>query len=97
MRTTGTFQDVYEAAKIYAMDETGEERQHRPMDPVVRREGEKWMLESGLNSAENADFSVPLEVFDSYFYNGYTDTDYTPSDSDVAEFVAAHTSDEPTL
>lgn len=85
MRTSGTFQDVYEAARQYEM--AG--RDDCPMDPVVRREEGKWMLESGLNSTEG-DFEVTLEAFDSWFYESYKDADYTPSESDIEEFVGSH-------
>lgn len=87
MRTSGTFQEVYAAAKSYSNGE--EVYGGRPHDPVVRREGDKWMLESGLNSAEDADFEVTLEAFDSWFWEGYK-SDYTPSDADVEDFVQAH-------
>jgi len=90
MRTAGTFQEVYAAAKAY-VNETAEDG--CPMDAVVRREGERWMLESGLNSAEDADFEVSLEVFDSWFWEGYK-SDYVPSDEDIADFVKQHTPDE---
>lgn len=91
MRTSGTFQAVYEAAKSYS---NGEEVYGGcPHNPVVRREGDVWMLESGLNSAEDADFEVTLEAFDNWFYEGYK-SDYTPSDEDIADFVKQNTPDE---
>jgi hypothetical protein len=85
MRTTGTFQDVYVAAREYAM----ENRSDCPMNPVIRRENEKWMLESGLEPTDG-DFEISLDVFDSYFYEGYK-SDYMPSESDVDDFIITHT------
>lgn len=84
MRTVGTFQDVYEAAKSYVNDE--DEYRSRPLNPVVRREGDKWMLESDIFSAEDADFEVTLEYFDSWFWEDYK-SDYTPTDEDMEDFV----------
>lgn len=100
MRTVGTFQDVYTAAKGYVRATTEElfvygrdllSANRRPMNAVVRREGDRWMLESGLNSGENADFEVTLEAFDSWFFEGYMgDDSYAPSESDIDDFVKAH-------
>ncbi len=86
MRTSGTFQAVYEAAKSYAQgnDMYG----GCPINPVVRREGDKWMLESALEPT-TGDFEISLEAFDSYFYESYK-TDFVPTASDVADFVEIH-------
>ena len=88
MRTVGTFRDVYTAAKGYVKATTEE---IRPMDAVVRREGARWMLESGLDSGENADFEVTLVAFDNWFFDSYMDSDdsYAPSESDIDDFVKA--------
>lgn len=84
MRTAGTFQDIYKAAKNYAT-ESGE---HRPMDPVVRREDGRWILESSLEPTDG-DFEISLEEFDSYFWESYQCAGYAPTDDDVEEFVEA--------
>ena len=85
MRTTGTFSEIYAAARSYAMDDLSD----RPMSPVVRREGDIWMIESRLEPSD-ADFEVSLELFDDYFYQSYTDN-HIPSDTAAEEFVAACT------
>jgi len=85
MRITGMFQDVYAAAKSLNQGETiygG-----CPIDPVVRREGGKWMLESGMEpQGEDNDFECSLEAFDNYFYEDYK-SDYIPSDNDADDFI----------
>jgi hypothetical protein len=84
MRTTGTFQTIYNAAKQYQTDPKG-----KPHNPVVRQdENGKWMLESGLEPAENAVFECPLETFDYWFDEAYKDDKYTPSDNDENDFKA---------
>jgi hypothetical protein len=88
MRTTGTFQDVYKAAKHYY---NGDKWGDCPSNPVVRRDNGRWMLESGLEPAQDADFEVTLEVFDSWHYEAYQGTDYMPSQFDIDDFVAAYT------
>ncbi len=90
MRTVGTFSDVYEAAKSYALNHADD---GAPMNPVVRREQGRWMLESGLNSTDG-DFETTLESFDLWFHESYADDDYSPSEEDVAEFVAANRSED---
>ncbi len=85
MRTTGTFQDVYRAAREYYTDDEAVE--NCPMKPAVRRVGGEWRIESGIHDDPDAELEVTLEAFDSYFYEGYKDPDYTPSDSDVTEWV----------
>lgn len=86
MRTTGTFQKIYAAAKAYAIDpaETG-----CPLDPVVRCENGEWMLESGLEP-QRGDFEVHLEDFDNWFFDVYENPEYTPSIADISDFVEAH-------
>jgi hypothetical protein len=89
MRTTGTFQTVYTTARNYTENENGE---GCPMDPVVRREGGKWMIESAMEPTDG-DFEVTLEEFDSYFYESYK-SDFVPSESDIDDFIAAHANNE---
>ena len=86
MRTTGTFQDVYDSAKSYHLDTAGD---GRPINPVVRREGEVWMLESGLHSSD-CDVEASLEAFDLWFLESYGYSDYSPSESDASDFADAH-------
>lgn len=83
MRTSGTFQDVYKAAR----DHYFEGADTRPLNPVIRRENGRWMLESGINSKPDADLEVALESFDSFWYEGYQDEQFEPDENDVAEFV----------
>ena len=86
MRITGTFQDVYIAAKNYAQG--GEIYGGCPTDPVVRRhKSGKWMLESGIESGADADFECSLNVFDHYFWDSYKNPDYLPNETDEADFV----------
>ena len=83
MRTQGTFQDVYTAVRdFYNGDDEGQ-----PHDPVVRKEENQWMLESGLNSAENADFECSLEAFDSWFYETYCLAGYMPGGEEETDLV----------
>jgi hypothetical protein len=87
MRTSGTFQDVYEAAKQYS---NGIKTYGGcPMNPVIRRENGRWMLESDMNSGEDADFQVTLEIFNDWFYESYKNDDYIPSESDIQQFIEA--------
>ena len=88
MRITGTFQEIYAGAKNMAQG--GDICGGCPIDPVVRREGGKWMIESALEPARGGDndFECRLDDFDGYFYEGYK-TDFTPSESDEAELVDA--------
>ena len=92
MRTQGTFQEVYDAAKAY-YNETAEDGS--PHSPVIRREGNEWMLESSLDPAnEDCNVELTLEEFDSYFYETYKEKDYTPTTEDIEYFVAQMTTDE---
>ena len=83
MRTTGTFQDVYAAAKAYYSDEDG----GCPHNPVVRCEDGKWMLESGLEPTDG-EFEIGLETFDNWFCEEYKDGRYVPSAADIEDFVS---------
>jgi len=86
MRTSGTFEQVYEAAKSYSLGNTM--YGGCPINPVVRREDGKWMLESALEPT-TGDFEISLEAFNNYFYESYR-TDFVPTDSDVTDFVDTH-------
>ena len=90
MRTAGTFNDVYEAAKSYALNQADD---GTPMNPVVRREQGRWMLESGLNSTDG-DFETTLESFDLWFHESYLDENYSPSEEDIADFVKANQNED---
>jgi len=85
MRTTGTSQQVYEAARDYANGPDDD----CPTDPVVRRENGVWALESSLEPACDADFECLLCDFDIWFGDEYRDPEYAPSEADVADFVHA--------
>ena len=80
MRTTGTFQDVFMAARDIFADPTD-----CPMSPVIRRSGDEWMLESGLEPEPVAHFECDLDTFDSYFSEDY-ESGYVPTDADADEF-----------
>jgi hypothetical protein len=80
MRTAGTFQDVFEAVR--------DESDGLPHNPVIRREGDRWMLESALIPTDG-DFEQPLDDFLSWWHEGLTDPDYIPAESDIAAYVAA--------
>jgi len=86
MRTTGTFTDVYNAVRELQQDNT-----HSPSDPVIRREGNRWMLESRLEPT-TADIEVSLDAFESWFYK-MLKTDAQPSAEDIIEFVIASEDD----
>ena len=86
MRTEGTFQQIYNAAREIAAD--GEIYGGCPVDPVIRHRPDGiWMLESGLNDAEGADAECRLDDFDSWFFECYQDADYQPGDDDEANFL----------
>lgn len=86
MRTQGTFQDVYEAAKSYF---NGTADDGCPHNPVVRRANGVWMLESGLHGEPEADFETSLEYFDMWFQYAYGDASYLPDQDDELRFVDA--------
>ena len=81
MRTQGTFCDVYRAAKCLFTDATG-----CPIDPVVRCDGDDWMIESALEPAHDSTFEISLEQFHSYWHESYADDAYAPSAADEEEF-----------
>ncbi|MFA5457767.1 MAG: hypothetical protein WC261_09085 [Synergistaceae bacterium] len=86
MRTEGTFQDVYNAAQAFYTDDV--EQEHRPLNPVVRREGKIWMLESALNPEnEDCNFSCALDDFDSYWYEMYRETNHTITNGEIEDFI----------
>lgn len=74
MRTTGTLKQVYDAAKTYYNG--GTTYGGKPMDPVVRFENGKWMLESALEPAPNATVECRLDDFDGYFCETYADDNF---------------------
>lgn len=86
MRTQGTIGDVYAAAKNFSNG--GSDYGGRPMDPVVRHTTDGvWMLESGINSEPNADAECPLEAFDNWFFEAYSDDEYEPTETDEIDFL----------
>jgi len=86
MRTQGTFQRVYEAARSYYNGE--DVYGGRPIDPVVRREGKTWMLESALSpEGEDCNFSCSLEDFDNYWYEMYKTDNPTITTAEIDDFV----------
>ena len=59
-----------------------------PINPVVRREGGKWMIESSLEPCgDDNDFECSLQAFANYFNETY-ESDYAPSDGDAEEFIS---------
>jgi len=86
--TKGSFQKIYTQAKNYSNDIDD----NKPMDPMVRLDNDgNWMIESSMCSAEDVSAECTLESFDDYFYAGYSDDSYTPTDTDVADFVKMFT------
>ncbi len=73
MRTTGTLQDVYEAAKHYCITNDIDDR---PMNPVVRKENGRWELSSGLIPMDEKGLEIKLEDFDYYFYETYSEDSF---------------------
>lgn len=74
MRTVGTFQDIYDQAKAYTLDE----ERCDVMDPEVRYDGNLWMIESSLDQEIDVQAKCKLEVFCEYFYESFRDGDYAP-------------------
>ena len=74
MRTQGTFTEIYEAAKNHYK----ENRESCPIDPVIRRVDGLWVIESGLESEENADIECSLDTFDDWFYEWYSGESFCP-------------------
>jgi hypothetical protein len=86
MRTSGTFAEVYEAAvKYYDGDDSD-----CPLNPVIRKEGDTWMLESGMNPSD-CDIEVSLPDFEWWWFERNIDwMEVTPIDSEIDLFVAEH-------
>jgi len=82
MRTTGNFTDIYLAARDYSMITEND----KPLNAVIRKEGDLWMLESGLEPTDG-DFEISLDHFDTYFWESYRDPEYTPSETDINDFM----------
>jgi len=75
MRTTGTFSDVHTQAGEYHAGETC-----YVIDPVVRREGNNWMIESRLEPTDS-DVEVSLDDFCEYWFpEGYPADETTDSE-----------------
>lgn len=86
MRTQGTFIDIYNAAKDIATDI--DTYGGCPLNPVIRHTTNGvWMLESGLHGEPNADAECSLDVFDNWFYESYSNNDYSPTESDKIDFL----------
>jgi hypothetical protein len=81
MRTSGEFVKIYASARGYLTDPT-----HQPINPVVRLEGEIWMLESDLEPS-NCSIEIPLEAFQDYWYYAMQDAKYEPLNSDIEDFI----------
>ena len=87
MRTQGDFNKIYTAAREYLYESADD----CPMNPVIRLEGDIWMLESELEPAnDNCVFETTLDAFQNWWYEGMKDTQYIPSEIDIADFLAAH-------
>ena len=83
MRTVGDFLDVYEAARAYYLGlEEG-----CPLNPVVRQEGQKWILESDLEPGHYPSFETDLDTFHEFFYNTYNNPEYVPTKRDLSDFI----------
>ena len=59
-----------------------------PEIPAAER-GE-WMLESGINSEENAVLEVKLGRFNSWFWETFKYKNYSPSQENIADFIQQH-------
>lgn len=84
MRTTGTFLDIFNAAR----EHESENQEHLPYNAVVRRSGSKWMLDSGLDSSEGCDLEISYEAFLGYWYDGLNDLAYTPGEADIENYIS---------
>ena len=84
MRTSGTLQNVYDAAKTYYNG--GNTYGGRTIDPVIRFEDGKWMLESDLEPAPNSTVECRLDDFNCYFCETYADDNFEITE-DVEEQV----------
>jgi hypothetical protein len=76
---------VYEAAKRHNAETKATDT--RPINAVVRHSGGRWLLESGLNSAEGCNFECDLDAFDDYFYESYQDEEFSPDSDDEVDFI----------
>ena len=84
MRTSGTFKDVFEAVR----EHESENNKHLPHNPVVRREGSIWVLDSGLTPTEDCDLEISYEAFLGYWSEGLNDASYTPSEADIESYLS---------
>lgn len=57
-----------------------------PMNPVVRREGGKWSIESELIPSPDCDFECTLDGFCEYWFAD--GDDITPDEGDIRYWVA---------
>lgn len=85
MRTRGTFQEVYEAAKFY--NNSGD-YSDCPINPVVRRDDGAWLIESDINDRDGCDVEISLESFCGWFYDMFYNDEYIPNDNDEQELVS---------
>uniref|UniRef100_A0A6M3LV45 Uncharacterized protein n=1 Tax=viral metagenome TaxID=1070528 RepID=A0A6M3LV45_9ZZZZ len=79
-----SFQNVYEKIKNYSLELTDS----FPVDPVIRRIDNKWILESGLYD-NNGDIEITFEQFDNWFFESYGDNNYMPTSQDIEDFLRA--------
>ena len=90
MRTEGTFKQIYRAATGYMQNG----KDDAPSDPVVRKEGNTWMIESRLEPSI-CDVEVSLDDFIDFWYSQMTyGDDYTPSIDDEWEFTDIYSTHE---
>lgn len=84
MRISGTFIDIFNAAR----EHEAENHKHLPHNPVVRRVGNMWAIDSGLDPAEDCDLEISYEAFLGYWYEGLIDPLYSPSESDIENYIS---------
>jgi hypothetical protein len=82
MRTVGKFIDVYNAVRELMEDST-----HSPRDPVIRREGDQWMLESKLTPSPDAEIEIPMESFVSWWYESLRRGEQ-PTEQAISEYIS---------
>lgn len=82
MRTVGRFIDVYNAVRELMEDNT-----HAQHDPVIRREGDRWMLESRLTPSSDADIEIPIESFVSWWYESLKRSEQ-PTEQEISEYIS---------
>ena len=85
MRTSGTFIDVFTAAR----EHEAENNEHLPHNAVVRKQGDVWLLESGINSCEECDIEIQYEAFLGFWYEGLKDPSYAPSEIDIHDYLSS--------